>query len=748
MLSFFAKTLAGGKKNNNKLIVLNYHRVLPKSERDKNFSTALERELFLKQITWLNKHFNILPLAQAVTLLEQGKLPKRAVSISIDDGYLDSYQVIFPILKSLNITAAFFITTKGLEDGHLWYDEIEEAILQTDKASVAVFNSVYQLITSAQKKSSTQQLVEKIKYLSLVERGLTIQCIYQQCGKPNISKRFMSAKQIKEMHDNGMLIGAHTHQHPILMKESQLTTINEITQSQQILQKIIKEKVQFFAYPNGKKHLDFDEKHIEILKKLNFKAALSSDWGVAKTKKTELLSLPRFTPWDNAEHNFVARLAMAFRKEPLKHEHDQLRFNLPITKAKTVLMVVHDFPPCRSAGVQRTLKLAEYITRLGWQPIILTVNSEAHVAIDNQQLIPEEVAAFVFRAKAYNAARDFSYKGKHFEISKVPDKWWSWSLSAIPLGKKLIASFKPDLIFSTYPIPTAHYIAYKLQQHSNIPWVADFRDPVQCRYDQAMQQYSCVVKWIERKVAEHSKLMVFTTEPSKKLYQRLYPDLADDKFAVITNGFDESVFEHIKNNSDNIEYTTKTVNNNHFNLLYSGALYTNGRDPKPLFDALSLLKKSGQINQSNFSMSFRGAGSGNEYISYCQQVNITELVHFLPSINYIDSIKEMLSANGLVLIQDSIFNYQIPGKVFEYLRSQLPILALTPKGSATEEILASCELCFCATKAEQIAENIIAIMSVSNKRNMHAIKPFSRLALSTSYSELFEKVLIKDKGTS
>ena len=738
MLSLISKVLAGGNNKNNKLIILNYHRVLPANEMDENFAIALDRELFFNQMSWLKNNFTILPLAKAISLLELGQLPKRAVSISVDDGYLDSYEVIYPILKSLNITAAFFISTKGLEDGHLWYDEIVEAILQTEQLSIEVLNTHYQVNSHKQKKASIHQLVEVIKYLSLTERHLAIQCIFQQCGEPTIAKRFVCKEQIKEMHDNGMLIGAHTHSHPILMKESQKIAAEEISKSQKVLENIIKGTVDYFAYPNGKKHLDFDEKHIEILKSLGFKAALSSDWGVAKTQKTELLSLPRFTPWDDTENYFVMRLAMAFRKEPLKLEHNQLRFNMPIKKAKTVLMIVHDFPPCRSAGVQRTLKLAEYISQLGWQPIILTVNREAHVALDDNEVIPEAVAAFVFRAKAYNAARDFAYKGKHFEVSKVPDKWWSWSLSAIPLGKKLIDSYKPDLIFSTYPIPTAHFIAYKLKEYSDIPWIADFRDPVQCRYDENMQKYSSVVKWIEKKVAEHSKQMVFTTEPSKRLYQQLYPNLADDRFSVITNGFDEQVFNYIEKITE-----PKEESNAPFTLLYSGALYANGRDPVPLFDALSILKKAGVICEHSFSMTFRGAGSGGEYQNYCQQQGIDKIVSFLPSVSYIESIKEMLSANALVLIQDSVFNYQIPGKAYEYLRSKLPVLALTPKHSATEEVLSSNELCFCATDANTIASHIEKIISIKSKRSQESIEPFSRLALSTSYESLFSKAINK-----
>ncbi|MBU2894682.1 glycosyltransferase [Colwellia sp. D2M02] len=365
---------------------------------------------------------------------------------------------------------------------------------------------------------------------------------------------------------------------------------------------------------------------------------------------------------------------------------------MSLPQKKTILMVALDFPPCQSAGVQRTLKFAEYLADLGWQPIVLTVNESVYGSVDSNIKIPESIK--VYRCKSLDSARDLSIKGKYFSWSKVPDRWWSWAISAVPLGKKLIAKYKPDIIWSTYPVSTAHYIAYKLHQHSQINWVADYRDPLQCRYDSNAQQYSFVAKWIEKKTITHCSKAVFTTERSAQLYRRLYPDEKLSKFCVIENGFDEANFNDLP--------TVATVDSSRFTLLHSGAIYPQGRDPQALFSALSVLKNEGVIDSSNFVLAFRGAVNSPAVKSQVNELGIEDIVEFRANIAYKESLAEMMSANALVLIQGKLFNNQIPGKAYEYIRCNKPILALTPEEGATGTLLST----VAATEVAETSENI------------------------------------------
>ena len=396
---------------------------------------------------------------------------------------------------------------------------------------------------------------------------------------------------------------------------------------------------------------------------------------------------------------------------------------------KRILMIALDFPPCKSAGVQRTLKFAEYLKDFGWEPIVLTVTDSSHTAVDHSQVIPDSIT-HVYRSFSFNASRDFSIKGKYLRILKEPDRWWTWQYTAVPLGKKLIKEFSPDVIWSTYPVSTAHNIAFKLAKWSNIPWVADYRDPVQSRYDGSAQRWFNLAQKIEKKTLLNASQVVFTTKQASMLYQYLYPDVKLTQFNVIENGYDEGNFAALPPITKN--------NKAKFVLLHSGAVYTNGRDPTLLFRALSSLKKQNKISAQNFSLVFRGINQA-PYFQQLTALDITDLVEFLPSVDYMESLKEMMTVDGVLLIQGPLFNNQIPGKVFEYIRSGQPILAYTPLEGATGQLLSRVEASYCADNSEKLAQCILTLMS-DDKVQRSNIERFSRYEKTKQLAQLLDSI--------
>ncbi|OUR63265.1 hypothetical protein A9Q74_02875 [Colwellia sp. 39_35_sub15_T18] len=392
-------------------------------------------------------------------------------------------------------------------------------------------------------------------------------------------------------------------------------------------------------------------------------------------------------------------------------------------------MVALDFPPCQSAGVQRTLKFAEYLADLGWEIVVLTVNENVYRNVDKQN-IPDKIN--VYRCHSYDSSVDFAYKGKYFGWSKVPDRWWSWALKAIPMGKSLIKKYNPSVIWSTYPVSTAHYIGYKLHKFSRIPWVSDFRDPLQCRYDPTVKRYSSVAKWIEKKAIEHSSKAIFTTEKAVQMYQKLYPDELLSKFNVIENGFDEANFVGLPV----IEKNEKGK----FILLHSGSIYSDGRDPYKLFVALSELKKEGVISSKNFSLIFRGGVCTEKHNGNISELNIDELITFAPNIPYKSSLVEMMQADSLLILQGTLFNNQIPSKAYEYIRTGKPIVALTGKNGATESLLKKMSTGFSADNSEDL-KKIIMNMVESEQSASEDISSFSRYAKTLELDKLLNKIV-------
>lgn len=359
---------------------------------------------------------------------------------------------------------------------------------------------------------------------------------------------------------------------------------------------------------------------------------------------------------------------------------------------KTLLMIALDFPPCQSAGVQRTYKFAEYLQDFGWDVVVLTVKASVYQQTDAAAGCPEVL--HIERCQAIDAARDLSWRGKYFGFSCVPDRWWSWAFTAIPAGKRLIKQFKPEVIWSTYPVSTAHFIAYRLHRYSGLPWLADYRDPLQCRYDASARQYSGFAKWIEQQTIRYCTHAVFTSENAAKLYHRLYGDEPLSKFKVIENGFAEQNFQRLP------EHAVRS--DKRFVLLHSGALYGHGRDPSDVYYAIAELQREGVINAGNFALHFRGFGGTAQQHALLQQLGILELVHFLPGIPYLDSLAEMQQANSLLLIQGPLFNNQIPSKVYDYIRSCRPILALTPSKGSTYQTLQPLKHCDCADGVQSV----------------------------------------------
>src|SRR5215212_6559377 len=141
-------------------------------------------------------------------------------------------------------------------------------------------------------------------------------------------------------------------------------------------------------------------------------------------------------------------------------------------------MIAYHFPPSAgSSGIQRTLRFAHHLPKFGWDPLILTAHPRAYDRTSDDQL-KDVNGAVVERAFALDSAKHLSIGGHYPRFAAQPDRWISWWLGAVPKGLAMIRKYRPEVIWSTYPIATAHKIGHTLQRLSGLPWIADFRDPM------------------------------------------------------------------------------------------------------------------------------------------------------------------------------------------------------------------------------------------------------------------------------
>jgi peptidoglycan/xylan/chitin deacetylase (PgdA/CDA1 family) len=297
-----------------KLSILIFHRVLP--ETDPLFPEEPDARRFDQVMGWVKNWFNVMPLDAAVDALKKRNLPARAMAITFDDGYTDNRTTALPILKRHGLSATFFIATGYMNGGLMWNDKVIESIRKSKTKSLELdgikpfedsgLNSL-PIMSFFEKHNAIQRIVGQIKDLPATEREAASQLIADQCGADLPDDLMMTTGQIINMQRAGMLIGAHTVTHPILAKLGKLDVRKEISGSKQFLESILEEEVNLFAYPNGRPDLDFQTKDAAIVKELGFKAAVSTAWGVARTD-SDLMQLPRFTPWDKTRLFFGARL--------------------------------------------------------------------------------------------------------------------------------------------------------------------------------------------------------------------------------------------------------------------------------------------------------------------------------------------------------------------------------------------------------------------------------------------------------
>ena len=122
-------------------------------------------------------------------------------------------------------------------------------------------------------------------------------------------------------------------------------------------------------------------------------------------------------------------------------------------------------------------------------------------------------------------------------------------------------------------------------------------------------------------------------------------------------------------------------------LLHSGVIYPSERDPGQLFIALAELKQGSLVNGERLQVRLRATGHDQLYQQQIEQLDIGDMVKLEPSIPYMQALEEMLSVDGLLLLQADNCNYQIPAKAYEYIRAQKPVLALTPRDGDTGLLL-------------------------------------------------------------
>lgn len=296
---------AGGRA---KLLITIFHRVLERP--DPLLPDVPDIERFTWQMKFLADHFNVLPLHEAATRLQDGSLPARAAAITFDDGYADNYTIALPILRRFGLPVTVFVATDYLDGGRMFNDTVIELVRrlpgnQADFASIGL--DTQPCATLADRRALVARLIGHFKYQPSDERRQIVEDMAARFGVALPTDLMMSTAQLQALGSTtGVEIGAHTHTHPILSKISPQKAADEIRVGKNALESLLQTPMRLFAYPNGRPTKDYGPEHVDMVRSAGFDFSVSTAPATAK-RSSDPHQLPRFTPWDTTPGRFALR---------------------------------------------------------------------------------------------------------------------------------------------------------------------------------------------------------------------------------------------------------------------------------------------------------------------------------------------------------------------------------------------------------------------------------------------------------
>ena len=306
-----ALDLACGTRGNRRLLIFTFHRVL--ATPDALLPDEPTADSFAQRLLWMRDYLQVLPLPQAAQQLCDGTLPPRAASITFDDGYRNNAEIAQPLLEQNGLQATFFVATGAIEQGAMWNDLVIEAVRNCgDRLDFAEFDlPSWDIPSEASRRQFVLRILDQLKYLPLPRRAVIARALYAKYCNGSRAEFMMTRAMVRDLALNGHDVGAHTVTHPILQQVDDADARAEIEGSRDWVTSVTGRAPVSFAYPNGRPGVDFSSTHVRMVDEAGFKCAVSTTWGCA-TPRSNMLSLERFTPWEDSPSGFVRRILKTY----------------------------------------------------------------------------------------------------------------------------------------------------------------------------------------------------------------------------------------------------------------------------------------------------------------------------------------------------------------------------------------------------------------------------------------------------
>lgn len=276
------------------------------------------------------------------------------------------------------------------------------------------------------------------------------------------------------------------------------------------------------------------------------------------------------------------------------------------------------------------------------------------------------------------------------EVIFLPDSRVGWVPYAYRQGKRLIAEWRPDVIYASGPPFSTNLIGYLLSRKFDIPLVTEFRDRwSDDPYYPPSALRGRVDRWLEERIVRRSHALVTVSEPWQKAYQARYRC----PVYVAYNGYDPALLT----GSSPGRHGEKLV------IGYTGGIYIGRRDPSPLFEAMASLGDT----KSDIVVEFLGTRP-ELVLPLAEKHGVGEQVVCIPPVPYDKAVEKQQQSDVLLLMQWNNPKEQgnVPGKFFEYLGARRPILVLGLEGGVPHCIVEQRSAGLLGRNSEEIAAQL------------------------------------------
>ena len=323
-------------------LILLYHRVaeLPSDP----FGLCVRPSFFAEHMEVLRRAARPLELRELATAVARGRVPRRAVVVTFDDGYADNLHEARPLFERHEVPVTIFVASGYIGgEREFWWDELERLLLQpgtlTESVRVSVDVRTHRWEMGAVRRydeTSYRQfcgwrvglegyptprhrvfceLYPMLRTLAESDRQrvlgeLRASTSVEPRARP--THRPLSREELRRLADGKLVeIGVHTVTHSALAALSGAAQRAEIRRAKADLEELLERQMTAFAYPYGSRS-DYTAETIEIVREAGFAYACASH-AAAVSRRSDPLALPRVVVSDGDGEQFEQGLDTWFR---------------------------------------------------------------------------------------------------------------------------------------------------------------------------------------------------------------------------------------------------------------------------------------------------------------------------------------------------------------------------------------------------------------------------------------------------